>query len=132
MSFFFAAGGNKDSSAPQPVENVHYTILVCNFSDITSKVYVVARFVIICLEAVRHKNLIDALVLHHPMKFHLPVSYGSLDIVINYTTQNNFLKVPYCLTFYKNITVIKVARFPNMHYHAAGQQLNLLNAELTF
>jgi hypothetical protein len=50
----FAAGRNKDSSAVQPVEKAHCVILVCNLSDITSKVYVVARFIIICLEAVRH------------------------------------------------------------------------------
>lgn len=119
----FAVGRNKDSSAVQSVENARYAILVCNLSDITSNVYVVTRFVIICLEAVRHISLIDCLVLHHPMKFNLSVSYGSLGIVIKYTSQNNFLKVPYCSTFYKNITVIKVSRFSNMHYNAAGRKL---------
>ena len=117
MSLVFVAGRKQDSLVVQPVENAHYAILACNLLDITSKFYVVARFIVVCLEAVRHINLIDAFVLHCPMS----LSNGSLDIFIKYKTLNNFLKVPYCSTFYKNITLIKVASFPNVYYHAGCQ-----------
>jgi len=71
MFLDFTAGRNKDSSPVQPVENAHYAILACNLSGIIPKFYVVARFVIICLEPVRHVNLIDAVVLHQPHEISL-------------------------------------------------------------